>query len=172
MALTCQIGALAQRLPAGNAGAQVLSSCHTVGGHGMPPPPPSLLQQAGPCLCVFQNLCCCVPCHAVPCHLPPFAGNFCVGGSQGRERGNGRIVVSEFNDKSGDECGWEVLKTVEIPSKAAFMDYSGMALRGDRVSVRRQQHCCRIRTLAGGQALLSSQGQHTLTSVVGACRGP
>jgi hypothetical protein len=44
-------------------------------------------------------------------------------------------VVSEFNGKSGDECGWEVVKTVEIPSKAAFQDYSGMAFRGDRVSV-------------------------------------
>lgn len=75
------------------------------------------------CTCLIQ-LCACV------------AGNYCVGGSEGKERGHGRIVVSEFNGKSGDDCGWDVLKTVEIPSKAAFMDYSGMAFRGNKVSRR------------------------------------
>jgi hypothetical protein len=65
------------------------------------------------------------------------AGNYCVGGSEGKERGNGRIVVSESNDKSGDDCGWDPVKTVEIPSKAAFMDYSGMAFRGNKVSWHR-----------------------------------
>jgi hypothetical protein len=62
------------------------------------------------------------------------AGNYCVGGAEGRQRGNGRIVVSEFNGKSGEDCGWDVVKTIEIPSKAAFMDYSGMAYRGSKVS--------------------------------------
>jgi hypothetical protein len=61
------------------------------------------------------------------------AGNYCVGGEQGREPGNGRIVVAEYNDKKGDECGWEVLKTVDIPDAAYFTDYSGMAFRGDKV---------------------------------------
>ena len=58
-----------------------------------------------------------------------------MGGAQGREPGNGRIVIAEFNDKSGDECGWDVIKTVEIPAKAYFTDYSGMAFRGDKVGV-------------------------------------
>lgn len=158
---------IARRLPAGNAGAPVPSSCHV--------PPPSFTPVAGWTLSVRVSefmLLRAMPSRAVLCNLPHFAGNFCVGGSQGRERGNGRIVVSEFNGKSGDECGWDVLKTVEIPSKAAFQDYSGMAFRGDRVSVCRHQHCCRIRTPAGEQARLSSQGQHAFTSVVGACRGP
>lgn len=61
-------------------------------------------------------------------------GNYCVGGAQGREPGNGRIVVAEYNRKSGDECGWDVVKTVEIPSTANFIDYSGMAFRGNKVN--------------------------------------
>lgn len=60
-------------------------------------------------------------------------GNYCVGGAQGREPGNGRIVVAEYNRKSGDQCGWDVVKTVEIPSTAYFTDYSGMAFRDNKV---------------------------------------
>ena len=41
--------------------------------------------------------------------------------------------MSEFNGKSGQDCGWDVIKTVEIPSKANFIDYSGMAFRGNKV---------------------------------------
>jgi hypothetical protein len=61
-------------------------------------------------------------------------GNFCVGGLEGRIPGNGRIVVSEFNDKEGPACGWDVVKVVNIPPSANFTDYSGMAFRGSRVS--------------------------------------
>lgn len=75
-------------------------------------------------------------------HTYTTAGNYCVGGSQGRDPGNGRIVVAEFNGKSGDECGWEVIKTVEIPSTAYFTDYSGMAFRGDKVGVGKSWPFC------------------------------
>lgn len=67
------------------------------------------------------------------CCAAPMPGNYCVGGEEGRDPGNGRIVVAEYNGGSGDDCGWDVVKTVEIPSIANFVDYSGMAFRGDKV---------------------------------------
>ncbi len=36
-------------------------------------------------------------------------GNYCTGGKQGREPGNGRIIVSEYYEKD-DKCGWDVIK--------------------------------------------------------------
>eukprot|EP00882_Tetradesmus_deserticola_P005276 GHRQ01005554.1.p1 GENE.GHRQ01005554.1~~GHRQ01005554.1.p1 ORF type:complete len:373 (+),score=99.62 GHRQ01005554.1:470-1588(+) len=66
-------------------------------------------------------------------------GNHCWGGKRGRDAGHGRIVVSVNNGKSGKECGWDVLKIVKIPRTAFFADYSGMAVRGDRITIVSQE---------------------------------
>lgn len=55
-------------------------------------------------------------------------GNWCSGGAKGREAGNGKIVVLEYQPGNSTEpCGWHVLKTLDIPSGAAFEDYSDLA---------------------------------------------
>jgi hypothetical protein len=53
-------------------------------------------------------------------------GNYCLGGSQGAEPGNGRIVVSQL-EFLADGCVWKPQKTIQIPTSADFQDYSGMA---------------------------------------------
>jgi len=53
-------------------------------------------------------------------------GNYCVGGSQGKDPGNGRIVVSQL-EFLADGCVWKPQKTIHIPTSADFQDYSGMA---------------------------------------------
>jgi hypothetical protein len=65
----------------------------------------------------------------------PPAGNHCDGGERGRERGYGQMVVTKPGPgrHEGDECGWDVVKIIDIPPRAYFMDYSGMAFKGDRV---------------------------------------
>uniref|UniRef100_A0A383W8D3 Uncharacterized protein n=1 Tax=Tetradesmus obliquus TaxID=3088 RepID=A0A383W8D3_TETOB len=68
-------------------------------------------------------------------------GNFCKGGAEGRETGNGRIIVSQFNGKSREgACGWDVVKEVAIPPAADFMDYSGMAFRGSKTAIVSQEN--------------------------------
>ncbi|KAF6251183.1 hypothetical protein COO60DRAFT_1562562 [Scenedesmus sp. NREL 46B-D3] len=67
-------------------------------------------------------------------------GNHCWGGKRGRDAGHGRIVVAVSNGKHGEECGWDVLKTVEIPRTAFFTDYSGMAVRGNRIAIVSQEN--------------------------------
>ncbi|KAI3426207.1 hypothetical protein D9Q98_008584 [Chlorella vulgaris] len=57
-------------------------------------------------------------------------GNYCKGGSEGKEPGNGRIIISqykEWSDENGGGCVWEPVKTVNVPSSAYFADYSDMA---------------------------------------------
>lgn len=56
-------------------------------------------------------------------------GNHCAGGSEGRDAGNGRIVVSQLRTGGGGDgpCMWVPIKTIDIPPGAAFDDYSGMA---------------------------------------------
>ena len=75
-------------------------------------------------------------------------GNYCVGGSKGREPGNGRIVVTRLKvapssrrtdtdveafsddrdmtdpmvDDDTETCVWEVVKIVDVPSSAYFRD--------------------------------------------------
>ncbi len=53
-------------------------------------------------------------------------GNYCLGGSQGADPGNGRIVVSQL-EFFADGCVWKPQKTITIPISAYFADYSGMA---------------------------------------------
>jgi hypothetical protein len=82
-------------------------------------------------------------------------GNYCRGGAKGQMRGNGRLVVAEHRDNSGagkrgsngtrggndDEevCGWDVVKVVKIPKSADFMDYSGIATRGNKIAITSQE---------------------------------
>jgi hypothetical protein len=50
-------------------------------------------------------------------------GNYCTGGRQGRQPGNGRIIVSQLQTSNGDKgCMWQPVKTIEIPSSAYFQD--------------------------------------------------
>lgn len=55
-------------------------------------------------------------------------GNHCVGGEKGRERGNGRIVVSRVHRDDDGSCVWKPSSVIDIPSSADFQDYSGMAI--------------------------------------------
>lgn len=55
-------------------------------------------------------------------------GNYCVGGSKGREKGNGRVVVSKLEWSEDGGCLWVPVKTINIPPSAFFQDYSAMAL--------------------------------------------
>ena len=55
-------------------------------------------------------------------------GNHCVGGKKGRERGNGRIVVSERTVTNDGTCVWRVVDMIEVPKVAFFQDYSAMAI--------------------------------------------
>jgi hypothetical protein len=43
-------------------------------------------------------------------------------------------LLLQFNGKDGEECGWNVIKEVAIPPTADFIDYSGMAFRGEKVT--------------------------------------
>ncbi|GBF92520.1 hypothetical protein Rsub_04624 [Raphidocelis subcapitata] len=65
-------------------------------------------------------------------------GNFCKGGRRGRESGNGRLVVSEFY-KNASGCGWDVVKVVDIPRSAFFMDYSGLDVRDSKIAITSQE---------------------------------
>lgn len=67
--------------------------------------------------------------------IDALAGNFCEGGRRGRTPGNGRIVVTQFNNLKGDDCAWDVVKVLHVPETAYFDDYSGMAFRGNTVCV-------------------------------------
>lgn len=58
-------------------------------------------------------------------------GNYCVGGEQGKEPGNGRIVVSSLQRKDDGTCVWEPVSVIDIPRDAYFQDYSGMAIHSN-----------------------------------------
>ena len=72
-------------------------------------------------------------------------GNHCESGQAGRDRGNGRIVVSLFKEFSQprNHCHWVPEKVISIPATAAFTSYAGLATRGNQLlissKVRRQQ---------------------------------
>jgi hypothetical protein len=48
----------------------------------------------------------------------------------------------QFNGKFGEDCGWHVVKEISIPPAADFVDYSGMAFRGEKVGTLA---CCPLR---------------------------
>lgn len=67
-------------------------------------------------------------------------GNHCAGGADGRDAGNGRMVVLHWRGVGSDDgapppkalknatCWWEAVTTLALPPDARFMDYSGVAL--------------------------------------------
>jgi hypothetical protein len=57
-------------------------------------------------------------------------GNRCRSGRRGRKRGRGRIHVLER--KGGT---WEPVARIKLPTTVDFLDYSAVALRGDRIAV-------------------------------------
>ncbi|KAF6246118.1 hypothetical protein COO60DRAFT_1225663 [Scenedesmus sp. NREL 46B-D3] len=63
-------------------------------------------------------------------------GNFCGSSQRGRQPGNGRLVITKFNGKdAGAGCAWDHVKTINIPSKAYFEDYSDLAISGNQVAM-------------------------------------
>lgn len=66
--------------------------------------------------------------------LALYEGNHGADGEKGRERGNGRIALFERRKNSTP-----LRETIALPAKAAFEDYSGISVRGERVAVVSQQ---------------------------------
>lgn len=64
----------------------------------------------------------------VPTLLGLCEGNHCQGGSRGRDRGNGKIVVSTLQQTADNGCVWSPSSIIDIPAFANFQDYSGMAI--------------------------------------------
>jgi hypothetical protein len=61
-------------------------------------------------------------------------GNWCSGGKKGERPGGGRLQL--FRPSAGD-C--EHLGTINLPPDLWFVDYSSVAIRGDRIAVLSQQ---------------------------------
>ena len=57
-------------------------------------------------------------------------GNRCKAGRKGRTPGGGRIHVLQ---KKG--AGWQPIAQIKLPRRVMFEDYSGLAVRGDRIAV-------------------------------------
>lgn len=67
-------------------------------------------------------------------------GNFCDAGKRGREPGNGRVVVMRKQEASkGAPCVWKTLYVMDVPQSANFVDYSDIAIRGDKVAITSQE---------------------------------
>ncbi|BDA43497.1 hypothetical protein COCOBI_04-5090 [Coccomyxa sp. Obi] len=64
-------------------------------------------------------------------------GNHCSGGEYGRDRGNGRIVVSRMKE-DGSRCAWLPQKVISIPATAAFSQFSGIAIRRNKMLIASQ----------------------------------
>ena len=64
-------------------------------------------------------------------------GNHCSGGEYGLERGNGRIVVSRMKE-DGSRCAWVPQVVISIPATAAFSQFSGIAIRRNKVLIASQ----------------------------------
>jgi hypothetical protein len=61
-------------------------------------------------------------------------GNKCRAGRKGRKRGKGRIHVLRLGRGM-----WQPVARIKLPRTANFKDYSGLALRGDRLAVISQE---------------------------------
>jgi len=71
-------------------------------------------------------------------------GNFCEGGERGRTPGNGRLVVLSKHSNvvlhgKSYPCLWQTEKVIHMPSEISFVDYSTIALRGNRVAIASQE---------------------------------
>ncbi len=65
-------------------------------------------------------------------------GNWCEGGKRGRDKGHGKIVVSQLTRDEGG-CSWEVVDMLDVPRVADFLDYSAMAIREGKMAVLSQE---------------------------------
>jgi hypothetical protein len=59
-----------------------------------------------------------------------FEGNHAAGGKKGKEPGHGRIEVLRR-----DATSWRTVTRMELPENAAFVDYAGIDVRGERLAV-------------------------------------
>lgn len=70
-------------------------------------------------------------------------GNHCKEGSEGKDRGNGKVVVMERVMSSSDDdasvpgydCFWSTVTTLDIPAEADFQDYSAISLHRETMAV-------------------------------------
>jgi hypothetical protein len=54
-------------------------------------------------------------------------GNNCLSGKSGNQPGNGRILLTQHvNATDTTPCSWKVIKMINIPPEAAFIDYAGI----------------------------------------------
>ena len=95
-------------------------------------------------------------------------GNSCMGGAEGKQPGNGRIVVAQLERPSGGDggsgCVWTPVKTIDIPSSAYFQDYSGFAYnpRLRKLAVLSQEDAAvwvRVRGGLGAWSVRAGQGR-------------
>jgi hypothetical protein len=61
-------------------------------------------------------------------------GNFCRAGAEGRRPGGGRVHVFRRGRKE-----WRREETIELPAGVAFVDYSSLSVRGERITVASQE---------------------------------
>eukprot|EP00884_Botryococcus_braunii_P014697 jgi/Botrbrau1/23228/Bobra.0041s0070.2 len=70
-------------------------------------------------------------------------GNHCKGGREGRDRGNGRIIVSkETRDPDTGKCKYVCVKVIDIPGdegEANFQDYSGLDMKDNLMMISSQE---------------------------------
>ena len=64
-------------------------------------------------------------------------GNSCTGGDKGEDPGHGRIILAQYQPGN---CTWTTVKVIHVPETAFFKDYSGLAIRGDRVAIVSQEN--------------------------------
>jgi len=53
-------------------------------------------------------------------------GNNCEGGDNGKNPGNGIILVMVYDPHSGVEGNWQVVDQIQLPSALPYGDYSGI----------------------------------------------
>jgi hypothetical protein len=59
-------------------------------------------------------------------------GNHGSSGDEGRDPGHGRILVLAWDEQADD---WRIVSTKSLPAQAAFVDYAGIDVEGERVAV-------------------------------------
>eukprot|EP00899_Mesostigma_viride_P021195 jgi/Mesvir1/29077/Mv18383-RA.1 len=58
-------------------------------------------------------------------------GNHCKGGREGRDSGNGRVVVMKKTATSDGICKWVTVQVIPVPKSANFLDYSVLSIRNN-----------------------------------------
>jgi hypothetical protein len=82
-------------------------------------------------------------------------GNKCRAGRKGRRRGKGRIHVLQCVNRM-----WQPIAVIKLPREANFKDYSGLALRGDRLAVVSQESSAIwVGRLRAGEWTIAARGR-------------